>query len=211
MERAGVIPLTPVRAERPKPPPRSRTRAAIAELGTSATPRQVAGRAGCSVQAAWRMLRDVRAARQAAEAAEARRLAAMPRCEHCGAPYTPYQHARRQRFCSPACRDAAKRARPARRRVPPKPGGMPAIPSLPQPPASLEGGVCATAPPGRRGWWTSEDYAERKAARRACLACPVLAECRAWALALPVPYADAAVYGGLLGTERRRLRRQERR
>jgi hypothetical protein len=32
MERAGDIPLTPVRAERPKPPPRSRSRDAIAEL-----------------------------------------------------------------------------------------------------------------------------------------------------------------------------------
>jgi hypothetical protein len=174
MERAGVIPLTPVREERPKPPPRSRTRAAIAQLGTSATPRQVANRAGCSVQAAWRMLRDVRAAQQAAEAAV--RLAA---------------------------------ARTARR-PPPKPGGKPMIPSLPQPPASLESGVCATAPPGRRGWWTSDDYAERKAARRACLACPVLAECRSWSLTLPMPDADAAVYGGMLGAERRRLRRQQR-
>lgn len=83
---------------------------------------------------------------------------------------------------------------------------MPRIAELPGRP-DLSRGRCAIVPPGMRGWWTSRSPAEREAARQTCFACPVLAECRAWALALPVPYADTAVYGGMLPAERRKLRR----
>lgn len=168
LEREGAIP--PHACGDPRPPrgPKpSRTRAAIAQLGTDATPRQVADLAEVSTQAAWKMLRDVRAAEEAEQA-----------------------------------RKRAERTRPARRL-----GAVPVILDLPQQPASLTRGLCATAPPGRRAWWTSEDPAERKAARRFCLACPALAECRAWALGLPVADADVAVYGGMLAEERRRLKR----
>jgi hypothetical protein len=62
LEAAGTIPLTSgVRVVRPngRRPPLARN--AIALLGTSATPRQVADLAHISIQAAWRALRDVRA------------------------------------------------------------------------------------------------------------------------------------------------------
>lgn len=165
MERAGTIPAVPVRDRRPRPRPlpRSRTRAAIAELGTAATPRQVADKAGVSIQAAWRMLRSTRA-QQAAAAAAARKPKPKPKT------------------------------------------GKPTIPDLPQQP-DLSRGQCATAPPDQRGWWTSEDYAERRAAALACQSCGALAECRVWALALPATAAGLTVYGGMLATERHRLRR----
>ena len=48
--------------------------------------------------------------------------------------------------------------------------------------------------------WTSEDEAVQRAAALACLECPVLRECRRYALAHP---AEAGVLGGL--TERDRV------
>jgi len=73
--------------------------------------------------------------------------------------------------------------------------GAPASPSLPPQP-DLTRGRCATALPERRGWWTSDSRWEREASRQVCLACPVVAACREWALHLPVP--DQATCGAAL-------------
>lgn len=205
LEAEGAVPVHA--CGDPKPPPRAepgRTRQAVARLGLDATPRQVAGAAGVSVQMAWRALGDERAA-AAARAAEAERLAALPRCARCGGPYEPGSHAnRRQRFCTRACQlaDRADRGRAAR----PGTAGQPYIPALPPQPVALARGRCVTCPPHLRHLWTSDSRAEREAAQRMCQACPALDGCRQWALALP-GYYDSAVYGGMTGTERQAARR----
>jgi hypothetical protein len=66
-------------------------------------------------------------------------------------------------------------------------------------------GRCVTAPPQQRGWWTSSLPAEREAAARTCLACPVLDACREYALTLPE--SDPAVYAGMSAHERHQRKR----
>jgi hypothetical protein len=170
LEGSGQIPLTPVRAERPKPPPPSQTRIAIGQLGPSATPRQVADLAGVSIQAAWKALRQLRpTARDAACAVDSISVVkTCPRPSNRGQPYR--------------------------------------LSPLVKPTPDLSRGLCATAPRGQRGWWTSTDPDERRAAQRACLSCPVLAACAEWSLSLPA--TDPAVYGGMLQDERLARRRR---
>lgn len=81
-----------------------------------------------------------------------------------------------------------------------KSGPGPRVPSLPDAP-DFSAARCATCPPGQRHLWTSEDHADRLAARNLCRTCPVLAGCRTWALSLPA-YADSAIYAGMTGAER---------
>jgi transposase-like protein len=223
LEARGVIPLAPERVPRPYPPQHSRTREAIALLGTSATPRQIADAAGVTRAAAWKMLRDVLAAPVFADAACAvERMIIIKQeqreCERCGAPFTaerlPHEGGKQQVYCGPGCaRDAdierkraarQRAARPQWRRVVPPRNLLPHIPDLPPRP-DFSRGLCTTAPPAQRNWWVSSSTTEREAARHICRSCPVLQPCAEWSLSLPV--ADPCVYGGMLQWERQRRKK----
>ena len=83
----------------------------------------------------------------------------------------------------------------------------PQIPDLPAPPDWSEG-RCAHVPASQAGWWTSSDPVLREAAAHICETCPILAECAAWSLALPV--TDPAVYGAMTQAERLRRKHEAR-
>jgi hypothetical protein len=74
LEAASLIPRVPVAGRTPRPHPplaSSPTRAAIASLGLSASPREIADASATSIQAAWKMLRAVRTSPQPADVAAA--------------------------------------------------------------------------------------------------------------------------------------------
>ena len=75
---------------------------------------------------------------------------------------------------------------------------------LPRQP-DLARGRCATAPEHLKHLWTSATTADREAARQLCLTCPVLLQCREYALSLPV--TDTATYAALSWKERITARR----
>ncbi len=58
-----------------------------------------------------------------------------------------------------------------------------------------------------RDEWVSEDAAEQEWAGHQCGRCPVLARCRALALAWPA-HTAGAVYGGLTTAERKKLTKE---
>jgi hypothetical protein len=86
---------------------------------------------------------------------------------------------------------------------------QPPIPDLPRAP-DWSAGLCSTLPASQRAWWTSESPAERNAAADACLACPILEACSAWALAAGAFYTEGVVYAGMLPWELRDARKARR-
>jgi hypothetical protein len=74
----------------------------------------------------------------------------------------------------------------------------------PPPEPVLQAGLCTRH--HDPGLWTATGRAQREAACNICRACPVLALCRAWAVAA-VPSSDGAVYAATGPAERARLRR----
>jgi WhiB family redox-sensing transcriptional regulator len=70
--------------------------------------------------------------------------------------------------------------------------------------------LCARTRPPMRGWWTSDDRAEREAARLACFSCPIRRACADWAvrtLTIDNHRPDLAIWGGMHKAERARRRR----
>jgi hypothetical protein len=115
--------------------------------------------------------------------------------------------------CSPGIVATARRDLQAAGLVPvidtrdakvPKRPKEPATAALPRMP-DFSAGRCFFHP--HSDWWTSDDRNERDLARRACLSCPLLAQCAEWSLSLP--NSDAAIYGGMTSSERR-VRKSER-
>jgi WhiB family transcriptional regulator, redox-sensing transcriptional regulator len=76
-------------------------------------------------------------------------------------------------------------------------------PVPPQPP-ELTRGTCVTHPDPHL--WESPAPADRASAQALCPSCPVLAHCRAWALAHRTADDLVTVLGGLTPYDRRRLR-----
>ena len=74
-------------------------------------------------------------------------------------------------------------------------------------PQSMLAGLC-TRPNVDPDWWTSESKAERQRAAAICHSCRAEADCLLWSMHLPTSEAKQAVYGGVLYTERIRLKRQ---
>lgn len=73
---------------------------------------------------------------------------------------------------------------------------------LARPPAWMSRGVCATAPAEYRDhWFDSPGTADNKDARLACLACPVLNQCAAFAISEEISHGS---WGGMSETELRR-------
>lgn len=235
LEQVGVIPrIEPAdRIARPRPQQPSATADAIEALGPDATPRQVADAAGVSMAAAWKALSKVRPRlSDAAAATDALTVVKMPRqleelaaatdqlsvqvtitCT-CGTTFhvsAADSRARRRRFCSPACSDAANRelnhATRPRKADPSHP--PPQIQPLPPMPEEIRlGGLC-TQPdlrPAHRYVWTSDREEDREIARRYCRACSVRMICMGWSLSLPV--TDNAIWGGMSQTERLRRKRE---
>ncbi len=64
-------------------------------------------------------------------------------------------------------------------------------------------GICASEV---ADWWTSDDIYERRLAIQLCAMCPVREPCGDWSLNLPD--SDAAIYGGLMTYQRRRLKKE---
>jgi hypothetical protein len=81
---------------------------------------------------------------------------------------------------------------------------------LPRQPAALRDGTCAT-PGADPALWAAKDPARQSAAISACLACPALAPCRSWALSLRPAADEHLILGGLLPSERARIRRERQR
>jgi hypothetical protein len=168
-----------------------------------------------SLQAASKALRRTRPRliELAAAADRLRVVKLTATCEFCHAPYEPHpEHGGLpQRYCSPACRSDAKKARQraqhatnhARPRTPPRQDPRP--PSFPPAPP-WEQGLCSTVPSYQRTWWTSSDRDEREAAARMCQGCPILEPCRAWSMCLP--YSDSSIYAGMSAAERSRRKRE---
>ena len=136
-------------------------------------------------------------------------------CARCGH-FFAYVRARPgspRRYCSAGCRQAAKIERNRIRyrashgldphQAPPERAHeLPPMPPAPD----WDRAWCVTGPARTRGYWTSDDPAQRQAAKYMCLTrCPVQRECAVWSLALPL--SDASIYGGLSQAERRRRRR----
>lgn len=71
-------------------------------------------------------------------------------------------------------------------------------------PSGLAGGICSQVDPElwfpEPGQWT-----RTRAAKSLCRTCPLIAACRAWALAHP-DLTEYGVWGGLSAVERRQLR-----
>ena len=177
LTQIGVIPAIPVedRLARPRPQRASATASAIAQLGPSASPRQVADAAGCSLQAAWQALR--RLSPRLADAAGAIDAISVVRSNHdyadaagatdtlsvravitcaCGTTFevsTADAAGRGRRFCSSSCRNADSRARGHKPR--PRtadPGHQPpVIQPLPSPPDLSRAGARRRRPPSGNG------------------------------------------------------------
>jgi hypothetical protein len=130
-------------------------------------------------------------------------------CERCGRPfgYAPGDHARNRRYCSDACRDEARYERNRIRRG--QSGRRPErdfpLPPMPPPP-DWDRAYCTTGPPRTRGYWTSDDPAQKQAAKYMCLTrCPEVLACELWSSCLPLN--DPTVYAGMSPSERRKRRR----
>jgi len=208
LESSGQIPPVPASRREVLHQRRraSRTRQAIV-LGAR-SPKDVAAAAGVSRGAAWAALRRERARPPIPKPP----LPPQP-CEQCGNMFSPSrrQHVSRpQRYCSDACAYAADRARRRANRPPPEPK-PPKITELPpMPPEIVLGGLCVQ--PGlkkeHRYVWASDRTEDREIARRYCKVCSVQMVCRDWSMFLP---NDDAIYAGLDGQDRQRLRQALRR
>jgi WhiB family transcriptional regulator, redox-sensing transcriptional regulator len=66
----------------------------------------------------------------------------------------------------------------------------------------LDGAACRRHPDP--DLWFSEKPAEREAARYICRSCPVLAECREWAIEAESSSGTTGIVGGMTSTERER-------
>jgi transcription factor WhiB len=208
LEAAGVIEAVPVASRTAKPRPQRipsgrrgprpcRTREAIAALGTSATPRQVADLAQVSIQAAWKMLRTIQRVTSAADLAASSETFSVVKtisatCPQCRSEFT-LGLGGQQMYCTPACRHDAKKAR-ARPKPKPAPPPVLVTPRLGMvracSPIALTGVEFPTGWPG-----------ESPASIRICTTwCPALKKCRSWALSLPEQ--PPGVLGGLTQAER---------
>jgi hypothetical protein len=85
------------------------------------------------------------------------------------------------------------------------------VPVLPPQPEALRDGLCTRHPRGPRMWESTRNPTDRQQALAICAACPALTPCREWALSLP-PLLDRqiGILGGLLVSDRDRLRRERR-
>ncbi len=87
-----------------------------------------------------------------------------------------------------------------------RPGGSPRSgPELTLPPAWVSAALCAQTDPEA---FFPEKGGNPEPARRICAQCPVLAECRDYALATG---EDHGIWGGLSTNQRRRIRARARR
>jgi len=84
-------------------------------------------------------------------------------------------------------------------------GAVDATPRLPIPPAWVSRGLCAQTDPEA---FFPEKGGATAPAKRICAACPVRAECLAWALENGERFG---IWGGTSYLERRRLQRQQQR
>ena len=137
-------------------------------------------------------------------------------CGQCGGQFVPVARpgGRGHRFCSRRCRMDAENAR---KRFSDAGGKRPETLVMPFPVTELEAipwevwifGLCVILPEGRRHYWTSDDEADITVAKAYCRACAARIACADWAIR-NLPRRDNTMWGGLDGTDRRRLRRQAR-
>jgi Transcription factor WhiB len=80
-------------------------------------------------------------------------------------------------------------------------------------PPDLSAGHCVTGAAGLPlgAWDDGADPAEREAAVHACGSCPVLTECRNWAVTMPGAHSYGGVIGGMMGCGQVQAERARRR
>jgi Transcription factor WhiB len=103
-----------------------------------------------------------------------------------------------------AARLAEPEPAPQRRRGSP---GTPRPPGLPRWQPAWELGLCTTQGSQSR-IWTSERYSDQKAAKDACAGCPILDDCRSWAVEASAYWTHGVIYGGMSSAELHQLRRE---
>ncbi len=204
LEQAGVIPSVPVPRRQRRPYPRQQSATHSAILAGARTSREVADLAGVSADGG----------RKALQRHHLREPIPVPLppprdCEHCGKPYVPRVRGNGgspQRFCSGQCRLDWHNARKRVSRAVPLPPDYPVL-TLPDS-VFMADGLCSDPGTLRKvgGFiWTSDLEADRRLAKAICKSCAVRCLCLAWSLHLP--REDSAIYAGLGGRDRRRLRR----